>query len=145
MSRYGALQIGLIWQRLSGFIDEAAQVFLRTSFSSVVRDNWDMALGLMDGQGRQIVQSSRSVPSFIGTMPRTLASMLERFPRERLAKLIDGREVVAGHGDREMPVWGAWFKEEAAEELGGAQGDEGSVARRVENLIAYVETLQVTP
>jgi N-methylhydantoinase B len=84
MSRYGALQIGLIWQRLSGFIDEAAQVFLRTSFSSVVRDNWDMALGLMDGQGRQIVQSSRSVPSFIGTMPRTLASMLERFPRERL-------------------------------------------------------------
>jgi len=84
MARYGALEIGLIWQRLSGFIDEAAQVFLRTSFSSVVRDNWDMALGLMDSQGRQIVQSAKSVPSFIGTMPRTLSAMLERFPRERL-------------------------------------------------------------
>jgi N-methylhydantoinase B len=59
-------------------------VFLRTSFSSVVRDNWDMALGLMDSQGRQIVQSAKSVPSFIGTMPRTLKAMLERFPRERL-------------------------------------------------------------
>ena len=81
MARYGALQLGLVWQRLSGFIDEAAQVFLRTSFSSVVRDNWDMALGLMDSQGRQIVQSAKSVPSFIGTMPRTLKAMLERFLR----------------------------------------------------------------
>ncbi|UCE32279.1 MAG: hydantoinase B/oxoprolinase family protein [Burkholderiales bacterium] len=84
MSQYGALRIGLIWQRLSGFIDEAAQVFLRTSFSSVVRDNWDMAVGLLDRRGRQIVQSSKSVPSFVGTMPHTLACMLERLPAERL-------------------------------------------------------------
>ncbi len=75
----GALRVGLIWQRLAGFIDEAAQVFVRTSFSSVVRDNWDMAIGLMDAQGRQLAQSSKSVPSFIGTMPRTLAVMLQRF------------------------------------------------------------------
>ncbi len=81
-SKFSALQIGVTWQRLAGMIDEAAQTFVRTSFSSVVRDNWDMAVGLMDGQGRQIVQSSRSVPSFIGTMPRTLQSMLQRFPRE---------------------------------------------------------------
>ncbi len=84
-SRFGALQIGIVWQRLAGLIDEAAEIFLRTSFSSVVRDNWDMALGLLDAQGRQIVQSAKSVPSFIGTMPRTLAAMLERIPRERLA------------------------------------------------------------
>lgn len=81
-AKFSALQIGVTWQRLAGMIDEAAQTFVRTSFSSVVRDNWDMAVGLMDGQGRQIVQSSRSVPSFIGTMPRTLQSMLQRFPRE---------------------------------------------------------------
>ncbi len=77
MAGFDALRTGIIWQRLSGFVDEAAQVFLRTSFSSVVRDNWDMALGLLDSQGRQIVQSSKSVPSFIGTMPRTLAAMRE--------------------------------------------------------------------
>jgi len=77
-----------------------------------------------------------------------LSDLTERygsFPRERLAKLIDGREVLEGHGDREMPVWGVWFKEEAAAELGGAEGDEGSVARRLENLIGYVETLQAAP
>jgi len=75
----------------------------------------------------------------------TLTARYGSFPRERLAKLIDGREPIEGHGDREMPVWGVWFKEEAAAELGGAEGDEASVARRVENLIDCVETLQKIP
>jgi mono/diheme cytochrome c family protein len=75
----------------------------------------------------------------------TLSKRYGRFPSARLAKLIDGREPLAGHGDREMPVWGVWFKEEAAEELGGAEGDDGSVARRVYNLIGYIETLQAAP
>ena len=64
------------------------------------------------------------------------------FPSERLEKLIDGREALPGHLDREMPVWGVWFKEEAAAELGGAEGDEGSVRRRIANLLAYLESLQ---
>lgn len=85
MTRLSTLQVGLVWQRLAGMIDEAAQIFLRTSFSSVVRDNWDMAVALLDSRGRQIVQSAKSVPSFIGTMPRTLQVMLERYPRERLS------------------------------------------------------------
>jgi N-methylhydantoinase B len=50
----------------------------------VVRDNWDLAVSLMDSQGRQFAQSSRSIPSFIGTMPRTLAVMLQRYPKETL-------------------------------------------------------------
>ena len=72
----------------------------------------------------------------------TLTSRYGSFPREKLERLIDGRDPVEGHMDREMPVWGVWFKEEAAAELGGAEGDEGSVKRRVDNLIDYIETLQ---
>lgn len=79
-----ALRLGTAWARLCGLMDEAAETFVRASFSSVVRDNWDMAVGLMDSAGRQVAQSSRSVPSFIGTMPRTLAVMLRRFPPARL-------------------------------------------------------------
>jgi mono/diheme cytochrome c family protein len=75
----------------------------------------------------------------------TLTARYGAFPRDRLLKLIDGREVVAAHGEREMPVWGVWFKEEAASELGGAEGDEGSVQRRVDNLVAYIEGLQTSP
>lgn len=64
------------------------------------------------------------------------------FPREKLAEVIDGRADIALHGGREMPVWGKWFKMEAAEDLGGADGDENSVKRRLGNLISYIEELQ---
>lgn len=64
------------------------------------------------------------------------------FPREKLVKMVDGREAIPGHMDREMPVWGVWFKAESAQDLGGAEGDEASVERRVTNLVDYVESLQ---
>ncbi len=64
------------------------------------------------------------------------------FPRERLRAIIDGREIVKNHGSREMPVWGKWFKMEAEEDLGGAEGDEGTVKRRITALIDFLETLQ---
>ena len=72
----------------------------------------------------------------------TLTARYGAFPRERLAERVDGRAPLAGHGTREMPVWGVWFKEEAADGLGGAEGDDSTVARRVANLIDYIATLQ---
>ncbi|MEQ8349389.1 MAG: hydantoinase B/oxoprolinase family protein [Sneathiellaceae bacterium] len=82
--RLSPIQLGIVWQRLTGLMDEVAQTFVRTSFSVVVRENWDLACSLMDADGRQFAQSSRSIPSFIGTMPRTLQGMLQRYPRETL-------------------------------------------------------------
>ncbi len=79
-----AIQLGIVWQRLTGLMDEVAQTFVRTSFSVVVRENWDLACSLMDAEGRVFAQSSRSIPSFLGTMPRTLAAMLQRHPRSSL-------------------------------------------------------------
>ena len=78
------VRLGILWQRMAGVMDEVAETFIRTSFSTVVRENGDMAMALLDSEGRQFVQSTRSVPSFIGTMPRTLAAMLSKFPRESL-------------------------------------------------------------
>ena len=31
--------LGVLWQRLTGLMDEVAQAFVRTSFSAVVREN----------------------------------------------------------------------------------------------------------
>jgi len=73
----------------------------------------------------------------------TLTQRYGEFPRGKLARMIDGRDPIPGHGEREMPVWGVWFKAESAQELGGAEGDEHSVLRRVDNLIDYIEGLQV--
>lgn len=78
------LQLGILWQRLTGLMDEVAQTFVRTSFSVVVRENWDLACSLMDAEGRVFAQSSRSIPSFLGTMPRTLAAILQRHPKHTL-------------------------------------------------------------
>jgi N-methylhydantoinase B len=79
------VRLGLIWRRLDGIVDQVAETFLRAAFSVVVRDNYDMAFSLFDGQGRQVTQSKRSIPSFMGTLPRTLAAILERFPVEQLS------------------------------------------------------------
>jgi mono/diheme cytochrome c family protein len=82
----------------------------------------------------------------LSVLPADLTKLSARnggvFPRERLQGIIDGREILKNHGDREMPVWGKWFKMEAEEDLGGAEGDEGTVKRRISILIDYLETLQ---
>lgn len=79
------IRIGLIWRRIEGLVDQVAETFLRAAFSVVVRDNYDMAFSLFDSQGRLIAQSKRSIPSFTGTLPRTLAAVLAKFPAESLA------------------------------------------------------------
>ncbi len=82
----------------------------------------------------------------LSVRPPDITRLSERnggvFPRERLQAIIDGREVLKHHGDREMPAWGVWFKMEAEEDLGGAEGDEGTVERRIKGLIDYLESLQ---
>ena len=79
-----SIHLGLIWQRLNGIVDQVSETFIRAAFSSVVRDNYDMAFSLLDIQGRQFVQSKRSIPSFIGTLPRTLTAVLEKFSKDTL-------------------------------------------------------------
>jgi N-methylhydantoinase B len=79
------VRLGLLWRRLDGIVDQVAETFLRAAFSVVVRDNYDMAFSLFDASGRQLTQSKRSIPSFLGTLPRTLEAVRERFPAERLA------------------------------------------------------------
>jgi N-methylhydantoinase B len=86
MSSIDAVSLGLIWQRLNGMVDEVAESFIRSSFLSVVRENSDMAFSLLDPSGRQFIQTRRSIPSFIGTLPRTLRAILDEFPLESLVE-----------------------------------------------------------
>lgn len=78
------VRLGLIWRRLDGIADQVAETFVRAAFSVVVRDNYDMAFSLFDGQGRQLTQSKRSIPSFMGTLPHTLSEVLRKFPAESM-------------------------------------------------------------
>lgn len=64
------------------------------------------------------------------------------FPRQRLHRIIDGREDIVIHGDREMPVWGQLFKLDAETDLSGAQGNDAAISRRIEALIDFIESIQ---
>ena len=86
MTTIDAVRLGIIWQRLNGMTDEVAESFIRSSFSSVVRENSDMAFSLLDPKGRQFIQTRRSIPSFIGTLPHTLQEILKVIPLKILTR-----------------------------------------------------------
>jgi len=58
------------------------------------------------------------------------------FPADEVAAYVDGRELEAAHGDRQMPVWGDVFR-------GPEQGTaKRTVRRRIDALVAFLATLQ---
>jgi mono/diheme cytochrome c family protein len=63
------------------------------------------------------------------------------FPRQRAIEVIDGRAQVSVHGERDMPVWGDWFKFEAGSDGADAK-TEKIVRERITALVDYLETLQ---
>jgi mono/diheme cytochrome c family protein len=59
------------------------------------------------------------------------------FPRERLKATLTGAgQSVSAHGSTEMPIWGPLFR---------AFESDARVRVRIDNLVAYLETLQATP
>ena len=64
-------------------VDEASTAFMRTSFSTLVREANDFAVVLTDAQGSSLAQSTMSIASFIGSLPATVKHFLQVFPRTR--------------------------------------------------------------
>ncbi len=63
------------------------------------------------------------------------------FPTERVFRIVDGQSDMAAHGSRHMPIWGYEF-------FGGAGDDEsehGQAVTKVDNVVAYLQSLQHTP
>ena len=61
-----------------------------------------------------------------------------QFPRERIRRIIDGREEIAAHGTRQMPVWAYEFYGEGSNDRIARQQADTTVKR----LTKYLETLQ---
>jgi mono/diheme cytochrome c family protein len=68
------------------------------------------------------------------------------FPVDRIYAVIDGREAVASHGTREMPIWGQELSDAMAEfsqyYSGGREEREGYIRARILALIDYLNRLQ---
>lgn len=66
--------------RLQSIVDEAGSALIRSAFSHIVREAKDFACAIMTRDGATVVQSSQSVPVFLGTMTHTVRNLLEYFP-----------------------------------------------------------------
>ncbi len=62
----------------------------------------------------------------------------ENFPFWRVYSVIDGREEVKGHGDRDMPIWGTEFRLEA----GTITTAQSQVRGRILELVYYLQSIQ---
>ena len=86
------------------------------------------------GKGDGAVADVLKVP------PADLTRVAQRnggeFPFDEVFKTIDGRKGVAGHGLRDMPIWGNVFKE--SEETSDEQ-----VIEKVAQLTYFVKSIQV--
>ena len=79
-----AVSTGILWDRLVTIADEIVSALVRTSFSTIVRESYDLTVAVLDGDGELVAQGTCSLPVFMGTAPATLRYMLERFPAETL-------------------------------------------------------------
>jgi mono/diheme cytochrome c family protein len=87
-----------------------------------------------DGEGTGPVAASMRV-----TMPN-LRSLAQRnggtFPVDAVRAYVDGRDILAAHGDRQMPIWGDVFR-------GADQdADDRTVRRRIAAIVDFISMLQ---
>ena len=84
MNQFDPVSLGIMWDRLISITDEILTALVRTSFSTNVRESYDLSCVLFDSTGSSLAQGTYSVPSFTGTAPPTLKHMLEKFPPHTL-------------------------------------------------------------
>ena len=78
--------------------------------------------------------------SALRTRPADLTALAQRndgrFPRERVRDFVTGSgRQPAAHGTTEMPIWGPLFR---------AFETDARVRERIENLLTYIDSIQVT-
>jgi mono/diheme cytochrome c family protein len=79
--------------------------------------------------------------SSLRTRPADLTTLARRnkgvFPRDRVLAFIEGSNRTAAHGSRDMPVWGPTLR--------ALDASDARVTVRLQNLVAFVESIQQAP
>ncbi|GAB4362443.1 MAG: cytochrome c [Oricola sp.] len=83
--------------------------------------------------------------SFLTVKPTDLTKLSAnndgKYPFLKVFQIIDGRSMVSGHGERDMPVWGLRYQEDIGETY-GPYGGEAAVRARVLELVYYIQSIQ---
>ena len=81
---FDPVSLGIMWDRLISIVDEIVSTLVRTSFSTIVNESYDLTCVVLDTEANSIAQGTFSVPVFIGSAPITLRHMLKRYPPDTL-------------------------------------------------------------
>ena len=85
------------------------------------------------------------IAEFLKVQPKDLTRIAINnqgiFPLDQVFRIIDGRHGVTGHGERDMPIWGARYLKEDADKY-GSMGGEGVVRLRILELVYYIHSIQ---
>lgn len=57
-----------------------------------------------------------------------------QFPELRIVHMLEGYEITAAHGSRDLPIWGSFFHD--------GNRDDQSLKRREHNLTEYIKSIQ---
>lgn len=81
---FDAVSLSIMWDRLVSLTDEIVSTLVRSSFSTIVYESYDLSVVVLDAEANSIAQGTFSIPAFIGSAPVTLRHMLKRYPAETL-------------------------------------------------------------
>src|SRR3546814_16467399 len=62
----------VFWTRVRSVVNEAANLIVRTSFSTLSTEANDFAVVVTDTAGRELAENAGSIPTLIGTFTATL-------------------------------------------------------------------------
>lgn len=149
MQVHDPITVEVLWTRLISIIDEAALTLHRTSFSTVVRESHDYTCMMLSPDGQAIAQATRSIPSFIGTLPMSVKAFLKKYPAESLKEgdVIISNDPWIGTGHLpDLTLAAPIFYKGVLVGFAGAiahMGDIGGRRRAPDNRDIYEEGLQI--
>jgi N-methylhydantoinase B len=74
----------VFWTRVRAVVNEAAKLIVRTSFSTLSTEANDFAVVVTDSAGCALAENSGSIPSFIGTLPRTVRAAIAQIGADNM-------------------------------------------------------------
>ncbi len=81
---FDAVTLGIMWDRLNAITSEMTAALIRTSFSTIVRESYDLSVVVFDAKGRALAQGRLSAPGHSGTAANTIRYITANFPIEQM-------------------------------------------------------------
>ncbi len=81
---FDPVSLEIMWSRLINVADEMWTTVLRTAVSTIIGAAQDHGCEILDGQGRSLAHSYRSMPVFNLIMPHVTREIIKKFPLETM-------------------------------------------------------------